>query len=133
VGEMCEKDVLEKEKIKEILNAMFRDPRCGYELRLLFYGEPNVAWIPIREPPGLEKVRYYPYLVYVEIQPIGGRLKIKISTGADILESFHETWREAFDYVTEEVFKLCNGLISKVEVIYVANDTIWRRDPPKEV
>jgi len=125
---MCEK------KIREILESAFRDQRhYEYGLKLIFYGEPYMIWFPVDYPPRLDRVWRYSHIVFVEIKPIGGRLRVEISEGADILESFHETWREAFDYVTEEVFKLCNGLISKVEVIYVANDTIWRRDPPKEV
>jgi len=116
-----------KEKIREILESAFRDSRCSYDLRLMFYGEPNVVWVPVDYPPGLERVWRYPYLVYVEIKPIGGRIQVKISEGADILESFHETWREAFDYVTEEVFKLCNGSITRAEIIYTASDVIWRR------
>ena len=120
-----------KEKIKEILNVALRDPRrdYGHGLKLLFYGEPNVMWIPTDYPPKMERVWRYPYVVCVSILPMGGRLKVEISESV----SFFEGWREAFDYVAEKVAELCNYSITKVEIIYVANDTIWRRDPPKEV
>jgi len=114
-----------KEKILEILNNAFRDPRYyGYSLRLLFYGEPNVTWVPVDYPPGLEKVRYYPYVVCVSITPLGGKLRVEISGSV----YFFETWKQAFDYVAEKVAELCNYSIVRAEIVYVTSDVIWRRD-----
>ena len=122
----------EKEKIKEILNVAFKDSRRGYghELKLLFYGEPNIVWVPTDYPPKMERVWRYPYVASVSITPLGGRLKVEISGGADPLVFYCETWKEAFDRVTEEVAKLCNYSVTRAELVYTTSDVIW---PPKEV
>jgi len=118
-----------KEKIKEILDAAFRDERSyGYGIKLLFYGEPHTTWIPTDYPPKMERVRYYPHVVCTSIIPIGGRLRVEVSEGASPSVHFFETWKQAFDYVAEEVARLCNYSISKVEVIHVTSEVIWRRD-----
>jgi len=128
-GEVREEKEKIKEKIKEILNTLLRDPiRCNYDLRLLFYGEPHTTWIPTDYPPKMERVRYYPHVVCTSIIPIGGRLRVEVSEGASPSVSFFETWKQAFDYVAEEVARLCNYSISKVEAIYSTSEVIWRRD-----
>jgi len=115
-----------KEKIREILESAFRDSRCSYDLRLMFYGEPYMIWFPVDYPPGLDRVWRYSHIVYVSVAPIGGRLRVEISEGADPLVFFCETWKEAFDRVAEEVAKLCNYSVTRVEIIYTASDVIWR-------
>jgi len=116
-------------KIRKILDDAFKDPRrYKYGLKLLFYGEPHVTWIPTDYPPKMEKVWYYPHLVCVEIQPVGGRLQVKVSEGVNPLVFFCETWKEAFDYIAKKVAELCNHSITRAEIVYTASDVIWRRD-----
>ena len=119
-------------KIRKILDDAFRDPRHvhNYELKLLFYGEPHVVWFPVDYPPRLDRVWRYRHLVYVSITPLGGRLKVEIMEGASPSILFFETWKEAFNYISEEVARLCNYSITRAELVYTTSDVIW---PPKKV
>ena len=109
--------VIDEKAIQQIVEKYYD----GYGLRLICYACPRITWIPTGNGQR-DWVLRHDHIYDLDIKPIGGRIRIKLSENNVPVQVTLNTWKELYKWLMNFVNERA---ITAIEVITTAIKTAW--------